>query len=77
MVQLIKDSHYWSSFDMFFHWLDCVDYGCEDDFNTDYIRKGFQNAIKHGYDMKKVRDIPKHDISRLDKRRKKSKKVHP
>jgi hypothetical protein len=53
MVQVVKDSHYWPSIKVFLNWLECSDYGCHTDFNPAYIRTGFLNAQKRGYDLRK------------------------
>lgn len=55
MVQVIPNSHYWNSVQVFLNWLDCIDYGCKKEFTTDYIRTGFKNALLQGYDLRRLK----------------------
>lgn len=54
MLYTVPDSHFWTNIKMMLNWLDSVDRGIDDNFTTEYIRKGLLNTLENGYDITKL-----------------------
>jgi len=71
MMQVDEESHHWSSIEMFLNWLSFIEDGTlQQKLIKDYIKKGFENCLKFGYDIRKFKEDPQLIISNIIKRRK-------